>query len=303
MNQVQTPNPVPSRARAARLSPRRSRPGAPRRAPIRAPAKRAARPRVRRRHRVCRRDRRAAPRARTIVSAGRGDRAGATELDADDAIPPRERERRLDRVEPGQRAGLVGVREQNAGASPSPRGSDRRRRPRRGAPRPRRRRGSPFARARAPPARPPPAPPEAANSPRPGRHAASRVCRQILRGEPDARTGVGDDRRAADDDDAARARLDVAREQWLDAALPRACPRPADRRRPRRHVRLTAACAPRRAAARAALAAEPPARSSMRPWTRPPATGAGSVPSSITSPTAIRSGGTRAGSWGSYLTT
>jgi hypothetical protein len=41
--------------------------------------------------------------------------------------------------------------------------------------------------------------------------------RQIARRKPETGAGIGDDRRAADNDDAARARLDVVREQRLDA--------------------------------------------------------------------------------------
>ena len=223
----------------------------------------------------------------------RGDRAFAPELDAADAVAPGELERRCLRVSPVS-ANASSSFASTTPACASPRGNGRRRTPSRGSRTLRRRRARAFARARAPRARPLRAPAAGANSRRRGPTRASSGCRHIPGGEQRARAGIGDDRRAAEDDDAARRRGSRhARASTPRRPLP-GRPPPTGRRRPRRCGRRP----PRspRGAPQRAPHSRPTRRRAARcvPWTRRPGTGAGSAPSSMTSPTAIRSGGTSA---------
>ena len=232
--------------------------------------------------------------ARTTLFTPRGHRPGAAELDADDVEVPRERERGLFGVEPGQRASLVGVRQQHA---------DCRRRLEESVDAERRDEtgragihGKPFR------------PRALDRGSRGGSEPAAEACTR-RRGPPPHRGSQADRPAPAGRSlpDRRRSTYRPRRRRSRSAHLRRS---PATRRRRPRQASQSPACrpasaptrpttaarAPRRAAASAAFAAEPPARSSMRPCTRPPATGAGSAPSSITSPTAIRSCGTiRAG--------
>ena len=146
----------------------------------------------------------------------RGDRTRRAELDAGDAVVPRERECGLVAVEPGQHASLLGVREQDAGR--------RRRRQEtvdaeRGEQTSRRRVDGEVVRS---------CPLERGARGGLGLRLQERVARdengtrlegrrKIVGCEPGTRAGIGDDRSAAHDDDAACPRLCIAGEQRLDA--------------------------------------------------------------------------------------
>ncbi len=149
------------------------------------------------------------------LTGGRGDGALAPELDAGDAIPACESERRLLRVEPGQRPRLVGVREEEVRLRGRPeeaidaeRLDEARRRsvdadP--GCTRTIERRARSGRRARLQER-------VAGHEDGPSLERLG----EIIWIEAGARAGIGDDRRAADDDDAAGALGGVEREQGLD---------------------------------------------------------------------------------------